>query len=102
MLVRQHMERTGTAVAQKIQASLVDDLDGSDAEETVLFALDGSEYEIDLNARHARALRDALGRYVRGPAGRKRRPAASPRWAQSTGSRAGHRRGPPVGQGAGH
>jgi len=52
-------------VAQKIQTLLIDDLDGSEAEGTVRFGLDGSEYEIDLNAGHARALRDALARYVR-------------------------------------
>jgi nucleoid-associated protein Lsr2 len=51
-------------VAQKIQTLLIDDLDGSAAEDTVRFGLDGTEYEIDLNAEHARALRDALARYV--------------------------------------
>ena len=39
-------------------------LDGSEAEGTVRFGRDGTEYEIDLNAEHARALRDALARYV--------------------------------------
>jgi len=58
-------------VAQKIQVLLVDDLDGSEAEGTVRFGLDGTEYEIDLNAEHAQALRDALARYVRAA----RRPA---------------------------
>jgi hypothetical protein len=51
-------------VAQKIQTLLIDDLDGSAAEGTVRFGLDGTEYEIDLNAGHARELRDALARYV--------------------------------------
>jgi hypothetical protein len=51
-------------VAQKIQTLFIDDLDGSDAEGTVRFGLDGTEYEIDLNAEHAQALRDALARYV--------------------------------------
>jgi hypothetical protein len=31
---------------------------------TVRFGLDGTEYEIDLNAEHAQQLRDALARYV--------------------------------------
>ncbi len=65
-------------MAQKIQVLLLDDLDGSEAEGTVRFALDGTEYEIDLNAEHAQALRDALARYVR--AARRaggRRPAPS-------------------------
>jgi len=52
-------------VAQKIQTLFIDDLDGSDAEGTVRFGLDGTEYEIDLNAEHAQALRDVLERYVR-------------------------------------
>ena len=51
-------------MAQKIQILFIDDLDGSAAEGTVRFGLDGTEYEIDLNARHARELRDALTRYV--------------------------------------
>ena len=51
-------------MAQKIQILLIDDLDGSEAEGTVRFGLDGADYEIDLNAGHARALRDALARYV--------------------------------------
>jgi nucleoid-associated protein Lsr2 len=51
-------------VAQKIQTLFIDDLDGSAAEGTVRFGLDGTEYEIDLNAKHAQELRDALARYV--------------------------------------
>jgi hypothetical protein len=59
-------------VAQKIQTLFIDDLDGTKAEGTVRFGLDGAEYEIDLNAEHAKALRDALERYVSAA----RRPAA--------------------------
>jgi Lsr2 len=65
MLVHGVSQRNGAAVAQKIQTLFIDDLDGSDAEgTTVRFGLDGTEYEIDLNAEHAQALRDALARYV--------------------------------------
>ena len=39
-------------MAQKVQTLFVDDLDGSEAEGTVRFGLDGTEYEIDLNATH--------------------------------------------------
>ena len=65
-------------MAQKVQTLFIDDLDGSAAEGTVRFGLDGTEYEIDLNAEHAQQLRDALAAYVR--AGRRvgggaRRPA---------------------------
>lgn len=56
-------------MAQKVIHTLVDDLDGSEASQTVLFALDGKSYEIDLNDPHAAKLREALAPYV--GAGRK-------------------------------
>jgi len=51
-------------MAQKVQIILEDDLDGSEATETVSFALDGTSYEIDLNDANAAKLRDALGVYI--------------------------------------
>lgn len=51
-------------MAQKITTLFIDDIDGGEAEGTVRFALDGSEYEIDLNAQHSDELRSALGKYV--------------------------------------
>ena len=51
-------------MAQKVHIVLVDDIDQSEAEETVNFGLDGKEYAIDLNAKNASALRDALAPYV--------------------------------------
>lgn len=51
-------------MAQKVQIILEDDLDGSEASETVTFALDGTTYEIDLNDANAAKLRDALAVYV--------------------------------------
>jgi hypothetical protein len=51
-------------MAQKVQVTLVDDLDGSQAEETVAFALDGSTYEIDLSSKNAQELRDGFAAYV--------------------------------------
>ncbi len=65
-------------MAQKIQTIFTDDLDGSSADGTVRFGLDGTDYVIDLNAAHALELRTALTKYVE--AGRKaggpgRRPA---------------------------
>jgi len=51
-------------MAQKIQTLFIDDLDGSEAEGTVRFGLDGAHYEIDLNSENAAALRGALGLYV--------------------------------------
>jgi hypothetical protein len=63
-LIHQINEKNGAAMAQKVQTLFVDDLDGSEAEGTVRFELDGTEYEIDLNVKHAQQLRDALARYV--------------------------------------
>ena len=51
-------------MAQKVNIVLVDDLDGSEASETVTFGLDGSTYEIDLNDANAAALREALAGFL--------------------------------------
>ena len=51
-------------MAQKVKILLIDDLDGSDAEETVSFAVDGVSYEIDLNDEHAAELREAFARWI--------------------------------------
>jgi hypothetical protein len=62
-------------VAQKVTVSLIDDLNGERADETVEFGLDGKSYEIDLSAANAGRLRDALAGYVaaaRRPGGRRR------------------------------
>ena len=51
-------------MAQKVNIVLVDDLDGSDATETVSFGLDGTNYEIDLNDKNAASLREALAGFI--------------------------------------
>lgn len=51
-------------VAQKTVVELVDDLDGGEADETVMFALDGVDFRIDLSSENADRLRDILGEYV--------------------------------------
>jgi hypothetical protein len=51
-------------MAQKVHIVLVDDLDGSEATESVSFGLDGTSYEIDLNDANAARLRDALAEFV--------------------------------------
>lgn len=69
-------------MAQKVLVSMVDDLDGGEANQTVPFALDGVDYEIDLSDENANDLRDALYRYTesgRRVGGRKRRTAAGSR-----------------------
>ena len=62
-------------MAQKVVVSLVDDLDGGTAHETVQFSLDGKHYEIDLSDAHATALRESLTSYI----GSARRPSGSRR-----------------------
>jgi hypothetical protein len=51
-------------VALEVIERLIDDLDGSEATETVTFGLDGTTYEIDLNRKNAAALRKVLQQYV--------------------------------------
>ena len=51
-------------MAQQVHVVLVDDLDGSDASQTVTFGLDGAEYEIDLTDENASKLREALAPYT--------------------------------------
>lgn len=66
-------------MAQKVLVSLIDDLDGSKADETVEFGLDGVSYQIDLATKNANKLRKALTTYVdhgRRSGGRKRRSSA--------------------------
>ena len=62
-------------MAQRTVVSLVDDIDESEADETVEFGIDGSSYEIDLSDGNAAALRDSLADYIahaRRMAGRRR------------------------------
>ncbi|GGM04221.1 histone-like nucleoid-structuring protein Lsr2 [Nakamurella endophytica] len=51
-------------MASVTTVSLLDDLDGTSAAETVVFGLDGASYEIDLTEKNARKLRDAMANYV--------------------------------------
>ncbi|GAA0354531.1 Lsr2 family protein [Actinoallomurus spadix] len=51
-------------MAEQVIKRLIDDLDGSEADETVSFAIDGIDYEIDLSAENAGILRDRLSQFV--------------------------------------
>ncbi len=69
-------------MAQKVHIVLVDDLDGTEATESVSFGLDGTSYEIDLNDKNAAKLRDTLAGYIGharkvGAASRRGRKAAA-------------------------
>ena len=57
------------------EVRLVDDIDGSNASETVTFGLDRRQYEMDLSKKNAARLRDALAPFVasaRRSSGRRR------------------------------
>ena len=51
-------------MASKTTVELIDDLDGRPAAETVVFGIDGREFEIDLSEKNAKALRKAIEAYV--------------------------------------
>jgi hypothetical protein len=92
-------------MARKVEVQLIDDLDGSQAEESITFALDGIAYEIDLSKKNATKFRKNLEPFVsaaqklgrvpshRVSAGRSRSPAKTDRaenqaireWAQRKG-----------------
>jgi len=51
-------------MAKQTTVTLVDDLDGTEAEEQIEFAMDGRSYEIDLSAVNSARLREALEPFV--------------------------------------
>lgn len=51
-------------MARQIITKLIDDVDGSEAAQTVDFGLDGVTYSIDLSDPNAAALRDVLAPYL--------------------------------------
>jgi Lsr2 len=73
-------------MAQDVTVVLVDDIDQSEAAETVRFGVDGTAYEIDLSARHASELRSTISRYIKvarriqpAPARARQQPPSRPR-----------------------
>jgi Lsr2 len=63
-------------MARKVEVTLVDDLDGGQADETVSFGLDGTRYEIDLSSANAKKLRNSMAKFV--DAARKDKGARQP------------------------
>ncbi|MEU4226926.1 Lsr2 family protein [Nonomuraea sp. NPDC026600] len=51
-------------MAKQIVESFIDDIDGSEAEKTTTFAIDGTSYEIDLSGRNREDLEKALAPYI--------------------------------------
>ncbi len=71
-------------MAQRVEVLLEDDIDGGRADETVRFAYDGDQYEIDLSSQNAQALRNSLGNYIE----HARKASAVPRQARGSRKRA--------------
>ena len=70
-------------MAQVTEVRLVDDIDGSEAHETVAFGLDGREYTIDLSVDHAKALRESFAEYVEAARSTSAPPARARRRSKS-------------------
>jgi len=51
-------------MAQKTQVILTDDLDGSEATQTITFAYQGTSYEIDLNDEHAASIEESFAEWI--------------------------------------
>ncbi|MCA0306476.1 MAG: Lsr2 family protein [Actinobacteria bacterium] len=51
-------------MAKRVQVIHTDDIDGSEAAETIAFALDGINYSIDLSTENAKKLRDAFAPFI--------------------------------------
>jgi hypothetical protein len=51
-------------MARETLIKLTDDLDGTEAVESVTFALRGTEWELDLSPKNVAALEKALGKYM--------------------------------------
>jgi hypothetical protein len=67
-------------MATQTTVTLVDDLDGSNADEQVEFTVDGKSYAIDLSASNSQKLRDVFAPYIsaaRRSGGRRRSAAAA-------------------------
>ncbi|AHH99576.1 Lsr2 family protein [Kutzneria viridogrisea] len=78
-------------MAQKTIVQLIDDVDGSEANESVSFALDGVEYTIDLSDDNAAKLRGNLAPFVEKAqrlGGRKQRAGATRTAVRAGGDRA--------------
>lgn len=51
-------------MAQKVVREFIDDIDGSPAERTFTFAVDGTAYEIDLSSENIAEFKDAIGGFI--------------------------------------
>lgn len=51
-------------MARQVQIALIDDIDGSEATESIAFSIAGQHFEIDLNDEHAAQFHAALEPYI--------------------------------------
>jgi hypothetical protein len=59
------VDREETAcMAQKVIRQFIDDIDGSEAERTFTFAVDGTHYEIDLSTQNIKEFHEAIAGFV--------------------------------------
>ena len=68
-------------MAKRVQVIHTDDIDGSEAAETIAFSLDGITYSIDLSADNATALRNVFAPYI--AAGERERSSSARRGGSS-------------------
>jgi len=75
-------------MAKRVQVIHTDDIDGSEAAETIAFSLDGITYSIDLSEDNAKKLRNAIAPYIaageRDRSGTSRRSGSSRRKSSGT------------------
>ena len=72
-------------MARTVQVQLLDDIDGTKADETLAYSLDGTNYEIDLSAKHAEKLRTSLAKFIEHSRRLGRGRVAAPRRGRSGG-----------------
>lgn len=73
-------------MARRTVIELLDDIDGTTASETIIFAIDGLAYEIDLNETHAAKLRNNLAEWIESARNLAGQRATSPAQSSSASS----------------
>lgn len=78
-------------MAQKVVREFIDDIDGSQAERTFSFAVDGTQYEIDLSTSNIAEFKQAIGGFIE--SSRKVKPGSYTYRARSSNGSSGSGRG---------
>jgi len=74
-------------MAQQVITEFIDDIDGSPAERTFTFAVDGATYEIDLSAENIAEFKSAIGGFIE--SARQVKGSSNGRRTRSTGTHGG-------------